>query len=402
MNPSLIPTDSLLPRRRFLRVLGGSAIAAALPLPLSGCQGTMPPEAIAAWQGPAADEADLRRWALSWATLAPHSHNLQSWLVDLSRPGEIGLRCDATRLLPETDPFSRQIMMSHGTFLELLDLAARERGQRCEVELFPEGAFGPERVDGRPVARIRLVPDASVARDPLFAQIPRRHTNRSAYDPARPVPAAAWQALAAAARSPGLRFGWVGPDSTGGAEALARHRANAEEAWRIEMVTPRTIMESYRVLRIGAEEVARHRDGLTVIDPMVEALVKLGLFDRSHPPAPDSYVTKQQLQDFEGKITSTPGFFWMVSEGNDRATQVNAGRAYARVQLAATAAGLAVQPLQQALQEYPEQAGPYAAIRALVEAPVPTHTVQMWARIGHAPPVPPAPRRGLAAQISAG
>lgn len=396
------PTESFLPRRRFLHVVGGGAIAAALPLSLTGCQGTMPPEAIAAWQGPAADEGDLRRWALSWAILAPHSHNLQSWLVDLSRPGEIGLRCDPSRLLPETDPFSRQIMMSHGTFLELLDLAARERGQRCEVELFPEGAFGPQRIDGRPVARIRLVADVGVARDPLFAQIPRRHTNRSAYDLARPVPAATWQALAEAGRAPGLRFGWVGPDSAGGAEALARHRAIAQEAWRIEMVTPRTIMESYRVLRIGAEEVARHRDGLTVIDPMVEALVKLGLFDRSRPPAPDSYATKQQLDEFQTKLASTPGFFWMVSEGNDRVTQVNAGRAYARVQLAATAAGLAVQPLQQALQEYPEQAGPHAAIRSLVDAPAPMHTVQMWARIGYAPAVSPAPRRGLAAQITAG
>jgi hypothetical protein len=39
---------------------------------------------------------------------------------------------------------SRQIMMSHGTFIELLDLAARERGQRAEITLFPEGEFGPE------------------------------------------------------------------------------------------------------------------------------------------------------------------------------------------------------------------------------------------------------------------
>ena len=79
-----------------------------------------------AWQGPASDEVDVRRWVLAYAILAPHSHNLQSWLVDLRQPGEIALYCDLTRLLPETDPFSRQIMMSQGTFLELLDIAARE------------------------------------------------------------------------------------------------------------------------------------------------------------------------------------------------------------------------------------------------------------------------------------
>jgi hypothetical protein len=89
----------------------------------------------------------------------------------------------------------------------------------------------------------------------------------------------------------------------------------------------------------------------------------------------------------------------MVTEGNDRVTQVNAGRAYARVQLAATAQGLALQPLQQALQEYPEQAKPYADVRALLDAASPAQTVQMWARVGYAPPVDPAPRRGVAAQL---
>ena len=47
-------------------------------------------------------------------------------------------------------------MMSQGTFLELLDLAARRRGLRADIELFPEGEFGPDKPDTRPTARIRL------------------------------------------------------------------------------------------------------------------------------------------------------------------------------------------------------------------------------------------------------
>jgi hypothetical protein len=121
-------------RRRFVRLVGGGVVAAATAGSLAGC--SVPPEAVAAWSGPG-DEPDLRRWVLAWAILAPHSHNLQSWLVDLRTPDRITLYCDVTRLLPQTDPFSRQIMMSHGTFLELLDLAARERGQRAEISLFP-------------------------------------------------------------------------------------------------------------------------------------------------------------------------------------------------------------------------------------------------------------------------
>jgi len=354
----------------------------------------MPAAAIEAWLGPA-PQLDVRRWILSYAILAPHSHNLQSWLVDLATPDEILLRCDLNRLLPETDPYSRQIMMSHGTFLELLDIAARERGLRAAVELFPKGAFAAEKLDQRPVARIRLATDPLVQKDPLFAQILRRHTNRSLYDIERPVATNAWQAMADAVKPNPLHFGFVGADSPDG---MRQHRAVAAEAWRIELTTPRTILESFKVLRVGGAEVERYRDGLVVMDPMVVLLDRLGLFDRGHAPAPDGYATTSQIKDFNRKLESTPGFLWMVTEGNDRVTQVNAGRAYARVQLAATAHGVVMQPLQQALQEYPEQAQAHANIRHLLAAH-PAQTVQMWARVGYAPPVEPAPRRALDAFV---
>jgi len=379
-------------RRAFVKILGGGVVLGA---GLAGCSAEMPEAAVRAWSDAGRDN-DLRRWILSYAVLAPHSHNLQSWLVDLSRPGEIELRCDLTRLLPETDPFSRQIMMSQGTFIELIDLAARERGQRAEITLFPQGPFGPEKLDTRPVARIRLVPDAGVAKDPLFTQITRRHTNRNAYDPARAVPAAAWQAMAEAVKPHALRFGWVGSDQPA---ALQQHRAIAAEAWRIELQTPHTFLESLKVLRIGAAEVAQHRDGLSMLDPMVVMLERLGLFDRRQAPAPGSLAITGQIKGFGAKLESTPAFLWMVSEGNDRATQVNAGRAYARVQLAATAHGVAMQPLQQALQEYKEVAKPHAEIHRFLQAPTPANTVQMWARVGFAAPAGPAPRRGLDAHL---
>jgi len=381
-------------RRRFIRVTGGGVVFAATS-GLAGCSQQMPATAIASWNGPV-QETDVRRWILSYAILAPHSHNLQSWLVDLGTPGEMLLRCDLNRLLPETDPNSRQIMMSHGTFLELLDIAARERGRRAEITLFPEGEFGPEKLDRRPVARVRLAADAALDKDPLFAQILKRHTNRSVYDLNRPVSADAWKAMADAVKPNPLRFGFVGPDQ---GDALQQHRRIAAQAWRIELTTPRTILESYKLMRVGAAEIEQHRDGLSMLDPMVVLLDRLGLFDRSKAPGPDDFATTGQIKDFGKKLESTPGFLWMVTDGNDRVTQVNAGRAYARVQLAATAHGVAMQPLQQALQEYAEQAKPYADIKRLLDAMPPAQTVQMWARVGHAPPVEPAPRRGLAAHL---
>jgi len=255
--------------------------------------------------------------------------------------------------------------------------------------MFPHGAFDPATPPAPPhthhaTARVRLVPDASAQPDPLSAQIFRRHTNRSAYEPRAPE-AQAVQAIAAACAAPGLRVDFALP----GNARLPEHRAIARDAWRVELVTPRTMLESLKVLRVGPREIAQHRDGLSVNEPLPRVLATLGLFDRSRAPGPDDMAVTQQGQDFNAKIP----------EANDRATQVRAGRAYARAQLAATAHGLAMHPLQQALQEYPEQAPHYAAIHALLGAAPGRDTVQMWTRLGYAPPVGPAPRRGVQAHV---
>jgi hypothetical protein len=361
---------------------------------MPGCTTALPSEAIAAWRGPGG-EPDVRRWILGYAILAPHSHNLQSWMIDLRRSDEITLYCDLSRTLPQTDPWSRQIMMSHGTFLELLDIATRERGLRAEIELFPEGEFDARRIDGRPVARIRLAPDSAVQRDPLFGQILRRHTNREAYQAKAPPPAAI-ERITASVASYAVRIGFVANDQP---ELLARHRAIAADAWRIELSTPRTILESYKVMRVGPKEIAHYRDGISVNGLLPRALVALGLFDRSKAPAPGDAAVKSQIKDFNAKLESTLAFFWMVTEGNDRRTQINVGRAYVRAQLAATLDGLSMQPLSQALEEYAEQARPYAQIHELLGAQTPRYTVQMWTRLGYGPTIGPSPRRELAEHI---
>lgn len=148
-------------------------------------------------------------------------------------------------------------------------------------------------------------------------------------------------------------------------------------------------------MRVGAQEIAKHRDGLSLLAPVPVALAKVGLFDRSKSPTPNDYATTSQIKEFSEKLDSTPGFDWMVTPDNERATHINAGRQYVPLQLAATEQSLAVQPLQQALQEYPEQQANRDAIHRLLVATKPGHTVQMWARVGYAPAVDPAPRRRL-------
>lgn len=381
-------------RRQMLRIAGGGFIAAATVTSLTGCDGSMPPEAIAAWNPPD-HNLDIRRWVLSHALLAPHAHNLQSWLVDFDTPDTIVLRMDMTRLLPETDPFSRQLVISQGTFIEVLDLAARQRGYRTEVAMFPEGEYSAQAPDTRPVARIRLVRDAQVQADPLFAQVFRRHTHKGVYETRTPD-AAALQALRDSVKALPVTLGLVTRSEEA---AMARHAQIAKDAWRTELVTPRTLLESYHVLRIGPKEIAQHRDGIALNSPMVRVLNALGLFDRTKASAPDSSEIKGQLDRFNAAIASTPAYFWLSTERNDRITQLLTGRAYVRAQLAAAAQGLSMHPLSQALQEYPEQKPHHQAVHHLLGAAERGHTVQMWTRLGYAPAIGPAPRRGLAAHL---
>ena len=381
-------------KRQFLRISGGGLIAAATLSSLPGCSTDLPPEAIAAWRPPAAD-MDIRRWAISHALLAPHAHNLQSWLVDLDTPDTIVLRLDLRRLLPETDPWSRQLVISQGTFLELLQMAANERGYRADISMFPQGEFDAKTPDSRPTALIRLAKDDGVKADPLFAHIFNRHTHRGVYENRIPN-AQARQTLADSVKGFPVQLGLVTSEEA----SMQQHRAIAMDAWRIEMQTPHSLLESYKVLRVGPQEIAQHRDGISLNTPMVRGLVALNLFDRSKPSEPDSFAIKGQISEFNDKMSTTPACVWLSTSDNSRRTQMLCGRAYVRLQLAATALGLRMHPLSQALQEYPEQSNNYKAIHELLVGKDSTATVQMWTRLGYAPVGSPSPRRGLQAHFT--
>ena len=78
----------------------------------------------------------------------------------------------------------------------------------------------------------------------------------------------------------GLRTG--GTVDTAQLEPL---RALCMASARVELTTPRTVMESIRLTRVGPAEIARYRDGISLNAPMIRVLDAVGLFDRSAPPA---------------------------------------------------------------------------------------------------------------------
>lgn len=380
-------------RRRFIRVAGGGGVVlAAGAAGLSQCD-PMPRSAIAAWTAESGPEPDPRRRALALAILAPNPHNLQPWLVDLTEPGSVVLHVDRQRLLPMTDPQNRQILIGHGTFLELLDMAARADGHRLEIRLFPEGAFGPEGVDDRPVAHIRFVADPAVVRDPLVAQIRHRRSNKQPYDLERPVT----EAEAAALHGVGLADG-VDLHLALEGQVASTLRAVAGRAVRIEMETPHTHRESIDLLRIGAAEIAARPDGIDLHGPMFWWMKRLGLMTPEKLTTPGTMAWQGGIDYAMGWVAGTGAFGWLRTADNGRPAQVAAGRAYARLNLAATAQGLAMHPVSQVLQEYPEMAALQREFLDLL-GPAGEGRVQMLFRLGHARQVPPSPRRGVEAIV---
>ena len=96
-------------------------------------------------------------------------------------------------------------------------------------------------------------------------------------------------------------------------------------------------------------------------------------------------------------LHATPAYAALTSLGNERTDQIEAGRRWLRLNLAATSHGLALHPVSQCLQEYPEMRQHYARAHELL-APE-GHTVQMLGRLGYGPTTPPSPRWPLEAKI---
>ncbi|MBU6373643.1 MAG: twin-arginine translocation pathway signal protein [Alphaproteobacteria bacterium] len=375
-----------LDRRHVLRLFAAAPLGAAMVAPAACAAAEADlPDPAAPWRSPGAGEQDPRRHALAHAILAPNPHNMQPWLIDLVGADSFLLRVDLARLLPATDPPNRQITIGCGAFLELMDLAARETGHRAEITLWPEGEPQPV-LDGRPIAAVRLVPDASVAKDSLYAQIVRRRTSRLAFSDRAP-PAADLEAVRAAGQSATISAFMAASEPQ-----LTALRDLTKRAWRLEATTPHTIAESIKVTRIGKAEIARDPWGLALQGPVIEIGHAVGLVTRKTLADPNSFAFKEQLAFYDPLAASARAFLGLTAATTSRADEIAAGRAYARANLEATRLGLSMQPMSQALQEFPEMAALKREMDALTAAPA-TGRLHMLARIGYGEAVPPSPRR---------
>lgn len=373
----------MISRRSLLIASGGLGLVCA-----AGVWRVMraPETAYDSWDLSGIDKGDIRLNAFAHAILAPNPHNRQPWLIRLDAENGATLSCDLDKRLPETDPYDRQTLIGFGTFIEIARIAAAEAGYALKISPFPEGEPG-DRLDQRPIVHLAFVADGSVKKDRLYPQIPRRRSSKSVYAPDRPVSSEHLRRI-------------VGDEGIWSNDAaltvpLARILANAVTT---EMRTPRTHLESVRLMRIGSAEIDRNPDGIQLKGPLIEAAQLAGFVDRDQLADPTSEPFKQGLVDFQEMAASVPAAFWIATPDNSRANQLEAGRRYVRANLGATALGLSMHPMSQALQEYPEMAVAFQDVHRLLGARD-GERIQMLARVGYGESVDPAPRWPLAKHI---
>ncbi|WP_198372489.1 Acg family FMN-binding oxidoreductase [Roseomonas rosulenta] len=381
-------------RRGFLATASAGVALALAPLPGGGtsvhAQSTG--DARRAWAAApdARQDPDPRLRALAYAILAPNPHNLQPWLIELVAADRMTVSCDLARRLPATDPFDRQLTIGFGAFLELLRMAAAQDGYAVRMDSFPDGTPG-RRLDTRPVAGLRFEPMPGMASDPLFRHALSRRTNRARYDMAR-VPDAATIMLLASAAVPGADVG-----TTTAPNLTAALRDHVWRAFRTEALTHEAHIESVNVMRMGRAAVIANPDGISLDAPELEPLVAQGVLTQAAMASPDSPVFQQFLALYDGPVRATPAFLWLVTPGNSRAEQLRAGADWLRLNLQATGLGLALHPQSATLQEYPEMDGLLREVHDLLG--IHQGRIQMLARLGHGPVVPPAPRWPAATRL---
>jgi nitroreductase len=263
------------------------------------------------------------------ATLAPSSHNTQCWRF-LLEEGAISLLPDVQRRCPVVDPDDHHLFVSLGCAAETLAQSALAHGWGSEA------AF-PGEAD--PSLRLALLPTAP-ARTPLFDAIPHRQTTRADFD-GQALSPEELKLLEAAGSGPGVRVHLLTDR-----QAMEEVLAFVLEGNSAQLRNPAFVAELRHWIRFNGREAVRTGDGLFSActgNPSLPTWLGRVIFP---------LVLSERKEDdrYARQIRSSAGIAVFISERDDHRHWIEAGRAFQRFALQATALGVRTSHLNQPVE----------------------------------------------------
>ena len=320
-----------------------------------GCMSTP----IDPWAEPA---DDIRVELVEWARFAQNAHNYQSWRVvlDPERGDRMWLYTETERLLPETDPPARQVTISHGTFLAVMEARAAQLGFEATINLFPRGEYDLNTIGELPVAEI-VVRESPGFASPVAvaAQVDAitQPTIKYRYRPAD-LETGILQAIE----------GWSSPED--GIEVRVVTDLTdvdwlndlSRQAYELEMRNPATRDETYTSTRMTRRARRRTPYGLAYTANFRPALLRVVEISQALFPQNQEAWAQTGIDQFSESLADINTYIVITSDTNDRTTQVHTGRILQAVWMDVQSEGHVVLANSQALQEYPEMSELYARV----------------------------------------
>lgn len=381
-------------RKKFLIQSG---IVLTVPMFLENCGSTLYPRLVGKSGSDPIENAREENYldpilkVINVGITAPNPHNAQAWKFEIINPNEMNLYVDEKRILPVTDPPTRQIHIGQGTFLELLKIGANQIGFDAKINLLPKGDYSFSEIGKKPVANIKLIPTKKLGHD-LFAFVKDRATGRAEYfgDLISESEIKQLMELGNSSHSE-LKF-ILGEDE------MKPFKEIFFNAMKLESLTYRTNEETRGWFRFSDAEIQSKRDGLALPDQGVTGITRWIAETFFFGPEPEKFHNKQGLniflQRYKKKTDSTKGIVYWKTKANTKKDWILTGMDYARFQLAATKFGLKMHPFSQALQEFTEMDSLRKELDVLLQVKG-KEKIQMIARIGRSDYKYFTPRRSL-------
>lgn len=289
---------------------------------------------------------------IAYGITASNPHNTQAWKFHVLHESELLLYVDSTRILPETDPTTRQIHIGCGCFIETLRIGMLKEKYRTQVEYFPDGNYQKKRIGEMPVARIRLIEDNSLKSSKLSEIILERRTSRQQFSN-EVIHTDSWNTITELIGESHSKIELF-TDSN----ILEKIRPVLSKGMSIESYTYRTYEESRLWFRENDDKIAATKDGINLqgngISGIKKWFAERQLKGLSSEAWHDKEGIEYTLNSHNEKVMTSPNIVTLTTDTNNMIDWVKSGRDYSRLQLACQLNNFYMQPLSQVLQEFEE------------------------------------------------